>query len=174
MASSRRPLLLMDANVLIDFCDSDRTVIPLISKHIGRVHVAMPILLEEVEQFKDFDWTELGIVGVEPSLELATQAAQRRAGLSFHDQLCLFLARDNGWTCVTNDGRLRRECADEGIATLWGLEVIALLVEDAVLAVEVAEGIGRAIHAANPKFITTQILDRFLKRIGAAGPRTKR
>jgi hypothetical protein len=87
MASSRRPLLLMDANVLIDFCDSDRTVIPLISKHIGRVHVPMPILLEEVEQFKDFDWTELGIVGVEPSLELATQAAQRRAGLSFHDQL---------------------------------------------------------------------------------------
>jgi hypothetical protein len=110
MASSRRPLLLMDANVLIDFCDSDRTVIPLISKHIGRVHVPMPILLEEVEQFKDFDWTELGIVGIEPSLALVTQAAQRRAGLSFHDHLCLLLAGEHRWTCVTNDGRLRREC----------------------------------------------------------------
>lgn len=174
MASPRRTLLLMDANVLIDFCDSDRTVIPLISKHIGRVHVPLPILVEEIEQFNDIDWTELGIVGIEPSLEIATRAAQRRAGLSFHDHLCLLLARDNGWTCVTNDGRLRRECAAEGIATLWGLEVVALLVEDAVLAVSAAEGIGRAIQVANPKFITMQILDRFLKRIGVTGPRTKR
>lgn len=55
-----------------------------------------------------------------------------------------------------------------------GLEVVALLVEDAVLAVSAAEGIGRAIQVANPKFITMQILDRFLKRIGVTGPRTKR
>lgn len=164
----------MDANVLIDFCDSDRTVIPLISKHIGRVHVPMPILLEEVEQFKDFDWTELGIVGIEPSLALVTQAAQRRAGLSFHDHLCLLLAREHRWTCVTNDGRLRRECTAEDVAILWGLEVVALLVEDDVLAAAVAEGVGRAIRAANPRFITAQILDRFLKRIGAGRPRSKR
>lgn len=174
MTSPGRTLLLMDANVLIDFCDSDRTVIALISKHIGRVHVPLPILIEEIEQFNDTDWTELGIVGVEPSLEIAAQAAQRRAGLSFHDHLCLLLARDNGWTCVTNDGRLRRECAAEGIATLWGLEVVALLVGDAVLAASAAEAIGRAIQAANPKFITVQILDRFLRRIGATGPRSKR
>jgi predicted nucleic acid-binding protein len=174
MASSRRTLLLMDANVLIDFCDSDPTIIPLISKHIGRVHVPLPILVEEVEQFNDLDWTELEIVGVEPSLEVVTRAAQRRAGLSFHDHLCLLLARDNGWTCVTNDGRLRRECAAEGIATLWGLEVVALLVEDSVLSVSAAEDIGKAIQAANPKFITMQILHRFLMRVGAAGPRTKR
>lgn len=174
MASSRRTLLLMDANVLIDFCDSDRTIIPLISKHIGRVHVPLPILVEEVEQFNDLDWTELEIAGVEPSLEVVTQAARRRAGLSFHDHLCLLLARDNGWTCVTNDGRLRRECAAESIATLWGLEVVALLVEESVLAVSAAEAIGEAIQAANPKFITMQILHRFLKRIGATGPRTKR
>jgi len=174
MASARRPLLLMDANVLIDFCDSDRTVIPLISKHVGRVHVPMPILLEEVEQFKDFDWTELGIVGAEPSLDLVTQAAQRRAGLSFHDHLCLLLARDNGWTCVTNDGRLRRECGAEDVAILWGLEVVALLVETGGLAISAAETVGRAIRAANPRFITAQVLDRFLKRIAATGTRSKR
>jgi len=128
----------MDANVLIDFCDSDRTVLSLISKHLGTVHVPLPILLEEVDQFKDFDWTELGIIGVDPSLEIVTLAAQRRAGLSFHDHLCLLLARANGWTCVTNDGRLRRECATEGIATLWGLEVVALLVEDGALPAKAA------------------------------------
>lgn len=174
MASSRRTLLLMDANVLIDFCDSDRTIIPLISKHIGRVHVPLPILVEEVEPFNDVDWTELEIVSVEPSLEVVTRAAQRRAGLSFHDHLCLLLARENAWTCVTNDARLRRECTAEGITTLWGLEVVALLVEESVLAVSVAEGIGRAIQAANPKFITVQILHRFLKRISASESRMKR
>jgi hypothetical protein len=114
------------------------------------------------------------VLEIVPPLEVATRAAQRRAGLSFHDHLCLLLARDNGWTCLSNDARLRRECATEGIATLWGLEVIALLVEDAVLVVSAAEGIGRAIQAANPQFITAQILDRFLKRIGATVPRAKR
>jgi len=171
MGSSRRTFLLMDANVLIDFCDSDRTVLSLISKHLGTVHVPLPILLEEVDQFKDFDWTELGIIGVDPSLEIVTLAAQRRAGLSFHDHLCLLLARANGWTCVTNDGRLRRECATEGIATLWGLEVVALLVEDGALPAKAAEAVGRSIQSANPKFITPQVLDRFLKRIGVRSKR---
>lgn len=57
----RRKLLLMDANVLIDFCDADATVIPLISKHIGPVHVPLPILHDEVEQLGTLDWTELQI-----------------------------------------------------------------------------------------------------------------
>lgn len=83
MASPRRTLLLMDANVLIDFCDSDRTVIPLISKHIGRVHVPLPILVEEIEQFNDIDWTELGIVGIEPSLEIATRRRNGAPGCRF-------------------------------------------------------------------------------------------
>ena len=49
--------------------------------------------------------------------------------------------------------------------TLWGLEVVALLVEDGVLPVKAAEDIGRTVQAANPKFITVQVLERFLKRI---------
>jgi len=172
---SRRKLLLMDANVLIDFCDADATVITLISKHIGQVHVPRPILVEEVEQIVDLDWTELAITAVEPTLEIAVEAARRpRTGLSFHDHLCLSIARENGWTCVTNDARLRRECTADGVDVLWGLETVALLVEEGALSTKAAAEIGRRIQAANPKFITLAILDRFLKRIGASAPRRRK
>lgn len=77
---SRRQLLLMDANVLIDFCDADATVITLISKHIGQVHVPRPILVEEVEQIVDLDWTELAITAVEPTLEIGRRASSSCGG----------------------------------------------------------------------------------------------
>jgi predicted nucleic acid-binding protein len=157
----------MDANVLIDFCEADRTVLRLVSEHIGPVHVALPILREEVQDFlAEDDHAELGIVPIEPTLEAATEAAGKRAGLSFHDQLCLVLARDNGWTCVTNDGRLRRECEAEEIPVLWGLETIALLVDAQVLPVAEAERLGRAIQRSNPRFITDKVMKGFLERIG--------
>ena len=104
-----------------------------------------------------------------PPLKTATEAAVRRAGLSFHDHLCLLLARDNGWTCVTNDGRLRRECAAEKVPVLWGLETVALLVDAGVLTAKAAEEIGRAIQRANLRFITDQVIKNFLGRIGAVG-----
>src|SRR3990172_2486046 len=155
MASSKG-LLIMDANVLIDLCEADRTVIRLISDHVGQIHVPLPVLREEVDQIDEADYAELGIVAVVPPLQTATDAAGRRAGLSFHDHLCLLLARDNGWTCVTNDGRLRRECAAEKIPVLWGLETVALLTAKA------AEEIGRAIQRANPRFITDEVIKGFL------------
>ena len=170
----RRKLLLMDANVLIDFCDADPSVISLISEHVGQVHVPRPILHDEVEQLGDLDWTDLAIAAVDPPLETAMQASARRRGLSFHDHVCLLLARDNAWTCVTNDTRLRRECLAEGVEVLWGLEVVALLVEEGALPPAEAADLGRQIRAANLKFITVAILDRFLKRIGTSTSPRKR
>lgn len=167
-----RGILIMDANVLIDFCEADRTILLLVSEHIGPVHVPLPILREEVQDLlADEDHAELGIVPIEPTLEEATEAAGKRAGLSFYDQLCLVLARDNGWTCVTNDGRLRRECDAEKVPVLWGLETIALLVDAAVLSIAEAERIGRTIQRSNPRFITERVITDFLERIGAVPKR---
>lgn len=166
MGGTHRRLLIVDANVLIDLCEADRTVIRLISDHVGRVHVATPVLQEEVDQISDAEYLELGITAVEPPLEIAVDAVNRRSGLSFHDQLCLLLARENGWTCVTNDGRLRRECKQLDIPVLWGLETVALLVECGVLTAQAAGAIGWAIRRANPRFITADVLTNFLVRIG--------
>ena len=172
--SSNKGLLIMDANVLIDLCEADRTVIRLISDHVGQVHVPIPVLREEVDQIDEAEYAELGIVPVDPPLQTATDAAARRAGLSFHDHLCLLLARDNEWTCVTNDGRLRRECTAEKVPVLWGLETVALLVDGGVLTAKAAAEIGRAIQRANPKFITDGVIEGFLERIGSAGKKKVR
>src|SRR5258708_7766776 len=146
--------LLMDASVLIDFCETDTSVLKLVSDHIGRVHVPTPVLIEEVERVRRKDWSALGIVPVDPPLETALLAAQGRPGLSFYDMLCLLVARDNGWTCVTNDARLRRECAAENVPVLWGLELIALLAESGALTQAAATEVGRAIQEANHPVIT--------------------
>jgi len=161
---SERAFLLMDANVLIDFCKSDASVIALVSSEIGTVHIPRPVLEEEVESLQREDWTALGIVAVEPSLPLAAAAAVRRPGLSFHDMLCLLLAKERGWTCVTNDVRLRRECRTEHVPVFWGLELLLMLVRRDVLSREVARSIGDAIHEANP-FITARVVAEFRKRL---------
>jgi hypothetical protein len=85
--ASRKGLLIMDANVLIDLCEADRTVIRLISDHVGRIHVPLPVLREEVDQIDEAEYAKLGIVPVEPPFQTAVNAAARRAGLSFHDHL---------------------------------------------------------------------------------------
>lgn len=163
----------MDASVLIDLCAADRTLIALISDRIGQIHVPLPLLRDEVEDISESDCAELGMVAVEPSLEIVTDAATRRGGLSFHDRVCLLLAQERGWTCVTNDAALRRACVEAGVPVRWGMEVIALLVEDGALAADEAAAIGRAIRAANP-YITERVLEAFLERIGRAERRTGR
>lgn len=168
MGRSRTGLLIVDANVLIDFCEADRTVLRLISRHVGKVHVPLPVLREEVEQLDDSECAELGIILVEPSLELVAVVATRRAGLSFYDHLCLLLALENGWTCVTNDTCLRRECEAENIPVLWGLEMVALLVDRGILTPKAAEEIALAIRRANPRYITEKVLAKFLVRIRRA------
>jgi predicted nucleic acid-binding protein len=168
----RKGLLVMDANVLIDFYETDVTVLKLVSDQIGTVHVPTPVLIEEVERIRREDWTALGIVPVEPSIEIAVEAAGRRRGLSFHDWLCLLIAKEAGFTCVTNDMRLRRECEAEGVPVCWGLELLALLVDRAVLTRAAAMLLAEAIHRANPAFIGLKVLERFRKRIGEPSDRS--
>jgi hypothetical protein len=157
----------MDACVLIDFCKSDRSVIALVSRHVGEVHVATPVLAE-VDQIEESEAPSLGLKLVEPSLEMAVQAATTRGPISFADRLCVLLAKERSWTCVSNDRRLRRACEDEGVSLLWGLELIALLVERNALPAKSAKAIGLAIFATN-KFIGKAVLARFLRRVARSG-----
>jgi predicted nucleic acid-binding protein len=173
MTRGRRGFLIMDASVLIDLCAADRTLIALISERIGQIHVPLPLLRDEVPDISEGDCAELGIVAIEPSLEIVTDAVTRRGGLSFHDRVCLLMAQEQGWTCVTNDAALRRACGEAEVAVRWGLEMIALLVENGALAADDAAVIGRAIRAANP-YITERVLEAFLQRIGRAQPKKGR
>ncbi len=159
-----RASLILDACVLIDFWDADPSVLALVVHHVGDVYIAENVL-SEVDQVDPSAAVGVGLTIVEPTLEIMTAAATRRLGLSFQDHICLILARERAWTCVSNDGRLRRACAEEGIAVVWGLELLAQLVEAGGLPPATAIEIAKQMAAANA-YLTDAVLERFAKRVG--------
>ncbi len=165
MTSTKPPtFLILDANVLIDFCKSDRSMLTLIARHIGTVCVAQPVL-DEVEALGHGDLLALGLGLVMPETEMLIAAAAQPGSLSFEDRICLLLAKERGWTCVTNDGRLRRECESESVSVLWGLEPLIMLVKRKVIDAKLALTTALAIRRSNPRFITDAIIQRFKNRI---------
>jgi len=163
MVTPRR-LLIIDANVLIDFALADMSILALVAKHLGEIQVPLP-LLEEVEQLDESLCGQLGLRIVDPSLDLLSQAATARGRLSFVDHLCLLIAKEGGLTCVTNDRALRKACTDEGVPTIWGLELMVELVEGSQLTVEAAVAVARAVSGLNPLHITAEIVAKFERRV---------
>jgi rRNA-processing protein FCF1 len=156
-----RELLLLDANVVIDYAITDLGVLGLVAHHIGRVYVVRSVL-DEVEQVRERDCKRLGIEIVDPSLEQLVAAGEAERGrLSFTDRLSLIVAHDSGWTCVTNDRALRRACRERGVPVWWGLRLMLALVRAGKLAPDAALAVARAIHEDNTRHLTAEILGRF-------------
>ncbi len=172
MAAASGALFVLDSNVLIDYCEADRSVLTLASRYVGQIHVPS-VLLDEVDGLDESECERLGLVVVEPDSALLVAAGRRRSGLSYYDHVCLLSAKADGWTCVTNDGRLRRECTVEKVRVLWGLELMVPLVVSRHLSVAAATAVAEAIHATNPLYITDDILRRFAARIGRGVPHRK-
>ena len=165
-------LLIVDANVLIDYALSDSSILALAVRHLGSVFVPLPVL-EEVRQLTRDDCDRLGITLLDPTLEELSAASSRRGSLSFEDELCLLLARTGGFTCVTNDKTLRRACEQAGVPVRWGLELMVELVSKRELTVEAAITTARAIRSSNPVHITEVILERFEARIRSTAHRNR-
>ncbi len=162
--SGRGKPLILDACVLIDFLQSDSSILKVLAEHMGPVHVTSTII-EEINDIDDeSEFIELGLVVVEPEIEDAFSASTD-GPLSIQDQLCLLTAKRSGFTCVTNDKTLRKSCEQEGVQIMWGLELIAELHRAGGITKKYAEGLARAIAEANPMHITDEIISRFLERI---------
>lgn len=159
-------LLILDACVLIDLVTVDLGVVRVVSEHVGPVHVAENVLAE-VKSLDRTSAIEAGLVVVEPSFDMLSAAAERRAGLSFQDHLCLLLAKANAWTCVSNDKRLRSTW-DEGVTVLWSLELLARLVEGEAIPTEEAVDLARRMADGNP-YLTAAIIERFVTRVSSSG-----
>jgi hypothetical protein len=161
---ARRRFLVVDACVLIDFAKADPAILPLVSRHVGEVHVATPVF-EEVKDIDPAMAASLGIKLYEPSLDMAAAAAITKGRLSFQDRLCFAIAKKEGWTCVSNDKQLRAHCEREKVRVLWGFEVLAMLVEARALKVVHARDLAKRIAASNRR-IGAAVLARFLANIG--------
>ena len=156
--------IVIDATALIDFLHSETSILPLISKHLGQLHVTRPVL-EEVDDLHECQCKPLRITIVDLTLDQYREADSLVGSLSLEDCTCFILARDKDWLCITNDKRLRSECFQHGIDCLWGLETIVKLVQSLVLAPSEAYTIGKKIHQLNP-FINQGIFEDFCRLIG--------
>lgn len=165
MRTKKGHFLILDANILIDFYHCDKTIIKLICTHVGQIYLATPVL-SEVYEIDEGDCVELGVILVEPELEQVILAAEKIGPLSFHDNLCLILAKENGWTCVTNDKPLRQKCELEGVPLIWGIELICILVESGGLPVEHVKDIILIIQKNNPKYIPDNVVKNAFNRLG--------
>ena len=153
-------VLLADADVLIDYRDSDLAILGLVARHLGRVAVLLPIL-DEVRNFTASEAERLGIEVIGVETDRLLRAADVESSISFNDRLCLVVCLDEGWTCVTNDRALRRLCARHGVTTRFGLSLMVDLVACGALNRQRALTVARQIQASNPFHITDRILTRF-------------
>ena len=155
-------VLLMDANVLIDYQKSDFSLLGLVNKHVGEVHI-LTTILNEVDGLDVVDCERIGLKVIEPKLVQLTRAAAQRGPLSFRDHLCLIVASDEEFVCVTNDKPLRKACDKEGVSTLWGLEIMTALVRGRAMRAHDAIQTADKIHLSNPLHIPQTLVDRFAK-----------
>ena len=153
-----------DANVLIDYAKTSPEILGLVADHVGPVYVAAAVL-DEVEQLDEAQCLAIGLTVVDGTLAQLTEASQRGGPLSFEDKLCLVLARDHGWACLSNDGPLRDACVAQGVSVVWGLEIMLQLVEAGHLGVDKAIAVADAIHAVNPLYITQKIVSAFRRKV---------
>lgn len=162
--SERPPVLLADANVLIDYRDANLTILTLASAHLGPVRVVYEVL-EEVDGLDVEQANALGleVVDVPAGLLIEIDTLSRR--LSRQDRLSFLTCRDNDWICLTNDQLLRELCRSNQIRLCWGLELMVDLVQAEVLAPEVAVRTGETIHANNPT-ITEVVYQAFVTKVG--------
>ena len=167
VVSRVRIALVVDANVLIDYANADLTVLSLVSRVMGPLHVP-DVVLDKVDQLDRHDCDQLGMRIVEPSLEQLLEAGEKRGRLAYDDRLSLILARDNTWTCITNDKALRAECAEVGVEVLWGLQPMLTLVANGELGVEDAENVAANIHESNPAFVTEEVVEKFKSKLRTA------
>lgn len=153
-----------DANVLIDYCNAELSILALSARVLGPIYVPVQVLAK-VNQIDRSGCDHIGLTPFEPSTEQLLEAGQGSPRLAFDDRVCLIVCRDNHWACLTNDKALRRACAEAGIQIIWGLELMVQLVGRGCLHPVDALHVAGRIHTTNPAFVDRSILQAFTKKI---------
>jgi len=145
-----------DANVLIDFIETDEDILHELTLYWAKVYVPTRVLYE-VKELSQEHAELLGLHVIETPIELAASG-----GLSGPDCACLHFVLTEGWTCVTNDKLLRNMCRRGGGTVVWWLEMLILLVKAGQITAARAGVVAEKVATLNPE-ITPSILDTFRK-----------
>ena len=160
-------VLLADADVFIDYRESELAVLTLVTRHVGRLAI-IPSVLEEVKGVTATECAQLGVEVVEVETGQMLRAMKVKSGVSFNDRLCLVVCQETGWTCVTNDGALRRLCRRHGVEICYGLSLMVELVATGVLTRRRAISVAHRMQVSNPFHINDRVLIRFVAAINRA------
>ena len=163
MRARRFEAIISDANVLIDYVKANKKILHLAVKHLCNIYVPIEVL-KEVKDITRDELEKLGISIFEPTLDQVINAAKRPFGLSFEDQLCFLIAKEQGWVCATNDRQLRGQCEKDGVEVIWGLEIMVLLNKEGQLDRTEAEKTVEKISASN-RYIGKDLIKRFIAKL---------
>ena len=162
--STERPALLADANVLIDYRDSDLAILGLVNDCVGPLAVVESVF-HEVRRVTATDLEQLGIEIIETSEAQTERAAEIDFPVSFNDRLAFVVCLDGNRTCVTNDKDLQRLCEAHGVRTRFGLRLLLDLVAVRAIDHTRAASVVRRIHATNSRFINERVVSRFIEEL---------
>lgn len=157
-------VLLADADVLIDYRESEFSVLGLVGKHVGPLKVLTSVL-DEVRGVAAADCRQLGIDVIEVETSRMIRAAAVESRVSFNDRLCFLTCLEESWTCVTNDRALRRLCSHHDVKTRFGLDLMVDLVASGALCRRRAVMVARRIQASNPTHINERVLTRYMSKL---------
>ena len=150
--------------MLIDYREADLPVLKEVGKHVARLAV-LSETLEEVRGVGRKTCASLGIEVIEPETPKLIEAAKQVSRVSFNDRLCFLVCRDLGWTCVTNDGRLRRLCRRHDVRARYGLGLMVDLVDRGAISRDRAVAIARKMQQGNSLYINERIVAKFIKAL---------
>ena len=105
---------LIDSNVLIDYFNSDPSILKTFSDKIGMLHVATTTLAK-VRQLDETACQRLNITLITPAENQIDQAIQNQVSVAFDDYVCLLIAKSQNLILITNDERLRKICEENGV-----------------------------------------------------------
>jgi rRNA-processing protein FCF1 len=155
--------LSIDANILIDYLETDGEIISLFSRNFAPIFVA-DIVATEINRFREIHPSTLGITVIETPYTVLLESSDRPASLSIQDFACMRLAQQRELVCATNDKALRRECQNRNIPVIRGLTLMRQLTGEGLLDIKRAVECAWAIHHCN-KTITEDIIHCFIKEL---------
>jgi rRNA-processing protein FCF1 len=155
--------VITDANILIDFYKTNEGILRLLCQEVEKMVVPL-LVLNEVDGLSREKAKDLGIIVIDSDMKILEQAFGLMNGLSYQDNLCLLTALRENYICITNDRRLKNECRDKGIRSLWGLEILLFLFERNRITKKEARIIIAEIAAINNR-MTKTVLQEFENRL---------
>jgi rRNA-processing protein FCF1 len=158
--------VITDANVLIDYIESDISILALYSDKIEQI-IIPSVIVDEVEQLSLDDCENHGFLVIEEELEILSNAANFHHGpLSFEDKVCLYLAKSlENATCITNEKVLHKFCVQDNIPVKRGLKLLIELVEAGHLEADESIKVVCLIRDSNPHHIHQGVVDEFIRLV---------